>query len=310
VGRLSVACDVSRDVSSAKGAVMALFALGCILIAALLHATWNFLAKRVQGGAPFSWLCDICGVLLLAPVVLGFAAVSRPTLSTEAIGAICISGMLQAGYIWFLQRGYQVGDFSVVYPLARGSGAGIVVLGSVLLLGEPITIPNALGAACMVLGIVLITSRGQHTSAHSPRGALLYGLLTGLCIAGYTLWDRTAMTRIGIAPLLLYWGALAVRACAQTPIAIRHWPRVQLYWSLYRREAIGVALLSATSYLLILTVLLSTTASIVAPAREISILFGTLMGHRLLVEGQALPRSIGASLLVLGIGVLAFGLLS
>src|SRR5438128_1724714 len=125
---------------------MTTLALGCILIAAMLHATWNFLAKRVQGGIAFIWLSDLCGVVLLAPVAVVFVVATRSSLSTPALGAIFVSGALEMAYLWCLQRGYQVGDFSVVYPLARGTGSGIVVVGGALLLHERLTLPNLLGA--------------------------------------------------------------------------------------------------------------------------------------------------------------------
>ena len=280
---------------------MTLLALGCILIAALLHATWNFLAKRVHGGAAFIWLCDLCGLCLLAPIVLGFAIATMPTLSSQALGAICISGMLQVTYLWCLQRGYQVGDFSVVYPLARGTGSGIVVLASTLVLRESLTLPHVLGAGCIVIGIALIARRSTQTPGRHTRSAMCYSFVTGFWIASYTLWDKAAVTVIGLAPILLYYGALAVRVGVLTPLAICQWPSVQAHWQMHRRETISVALLSAISYLLILWALTFTAVSVVAPAREISILFSTLMGHRLLAEGDALCRFLGASLLVLGI---------
>jgi uncharacterized membrane protein len=288
---------------------MTLLALGCVLAAALLHATWNFLAKRVRGGAAFVWLCDFCGVVLLAPLVIAFLFVATPALSLRTLGAVCVSGMLQAAYLICLQHGYLVGDLSVVYPLARGSGSGLAVLGSVLLLGEPLTLLAFAGAACIVRGVVLIAGwRAQPASSRTSSG-VLYGLLTGLWIAGYTLWDKTAVTALGLAPLLLYYGSLIVRVSIMAPMALRRWSSVRAHWQTYRRDTIGVALLSATSYLLILSVLRFSAVSAVAPAREISILFGTLMGHRLLTEGHALPRVLGASMLVFGIVVITIGVL-
>ena len=38
---------------------MTTFALGLVLIAAVLHATWNLCAKRAGGGLPFVWLVSI-----------------------------------------------------------------------------------------------------------------------------------------------------------------------------------------------------------------------------------------------------------
>ncbi len=153
---------------------MTLLGLGCVLIAALLHATWNFLSKRVQGGVGFIWLCDLCGVLLWAPAVAIFVISSRPTLSMQAVGAIGVSAVLQLAYLWSLQRGYRVGDFSLVYPIARGTGAGGAVLGAVLLLGERITLLGGLGAAGLLLGVGIISGgrRGQLTRSRAAASAM------------------------------------------------------------------------------------------------------------------------------------------
>jgi drug/metabolite transporter (DMT)-like permease len=286
---------------------MNLLGLGCVLLAALLHATWNFLAKRVQGDVAFTWVCDLCGMLLWAPAVAIFVISSKPMLSPQAVGVIGVSSVLQIAYLWSLQRGYRVGDFSLVYPIARGTGAGGAVLGAVLLLGERITLLGGLGAAGLLLGILIISSGRQHVHAPHARQSIGYGLTTGLCIAAYTLWDKTAVTTVGLAPILLYYGVLWGRAALLAPIALQRWPMVQRHWQQHRREAIGITLLMCVSYVLVLTALTFTPASAVAPAREVSILFGVLIGHRLLAEGHAPRRLFAASLIVLGIIAIVLG---
>ena len=76
---------------------------------------------------------------------------------------------------------------------------------------------------------------------------------------------------------------------------------------MHRREAIGIALLVPLSYILVLTAMQFTPISYVAPAREISILIGTAMGARLLSEGDAARRLLGAGAMVIGVVGLALG---
>ena len=78
-------------------------------------------------------------------------------------------------------------------------------------------------------------------------------------------------------------------------------------WQTHRREAAGVALLAPLSYILVLTALAFTPVTYVAPAREISILIGTVMGARLLAEGDVQRRLAAASAMVLGVVALAVG---
>ena len=56
-----------------------------------------------------------------------------------------------------------------------------------------------------------------------------------------------------------------------------------------------------------LTALVVSPVSYVAPAREIGILIGAVMGARLLAEGHLARRAIGATAMVAGIVALALG---
>lgn len=289
---------------------MSLFGLSLVLLAALQHASWNFLAKRVQGGLSFTWFCDVCGVVLWAPVITVFVLVTKPAFAIESLGVILVSVLLQTTYLWCLQSGYRVGDFSQVYPIARGVGAGGAVLGAIVLLGERLTLWSGLGVVALLLGMLIITtgSNGkQQRVASSSLPGIGFAIATGLCTAGYTLWDKTAVASFGIAPMLLFYGVMAGRMTLLTPLAVRSWPTVQRHWQQHRYYGMGVAVLMFGSYVLVLTAMTFTAASAVAPAREVSILFGTLMGQQLLAEGQAARRLFGASLIVGGIIAIVLG---
>jgi hypothetical protein len=90
-------------------------------------------------------------------------------------------------------------------------------------------------------------------------------------------------------------------------VAFRRKEEVRAAWRVHRPEALGVAILSPLAYMLVLTALVFTPVSYVAPAREISILFGTLMGGGLLAEGGLGRRLVAASFMVLGVVALAAG---
>jgi len=139
------------------------------------------------------------------------------------------------------------------------------------------------------------------------RKPMVYALVTGTFIAAYTLWDKQAVSRFAVAPLLLDWGANLGRSLLLTPFALRHWSSARKEWRTHRFEAVGVALLVPLSYILVLTALQFTPVSYVAPAREISILVGTVMGTRLLAEGDVGRRLIAAGAMVLGVVALAVG---
>src|SRR5947199_10803986 len=115
---------------------MTAFALALVLIAAVLHATWNLCAKRAGGGLPFVWLVGIVICSCYVPVLAGYWLWKDPAISWTDVGWIAGSGVLKTGYSLSLQRSYRTGDFSLIYPLARGTGPLLSAFGAVTILGE------------------------------------------------------------------------------------------------------------------------------------------------------------------------------
>ncbi len=282
---------------------MTLLALGLVLTSALLHATWNLLAKRARGGAEFVWLFAGLTVVLYAPVVVVYVALTRPAFGALPALFALVSSVIHVGYFVSLQRGYRAGDLSLVYPVARGSGPALATVLAVVVLGER---PGALALAgtALVVASVFVLSGGSARARGQGR-ALGYGLATGVFIATYTVWDGFAVARLGAPPLLyLYVGELG-RFALLSPLAFSRRSRALAAWRATRMEAFGVALLSPLAYILVLTAMTFTPISLVAPAREISILLGTVLGARVLAEGHALRRVLGALGMVAGVALLA-----
>jgi drug/metabolite transporter (DMT)-like permease len=136
---------------------------------------------------------------------------------------------------------------------------------------------------------------------------MTYGILTGAFIAAYTLWDKQAVSVLLIPPLLQDWSANLVRAALLSPLAMRRREEVGAVWRAHKPEVIGVALLTPLAYILVLSALVFTPVSYVAPTREISILIGTAMGAHLLAEGDTPRRLFAAGAMVLGVVALALG---
>src|SRR5437763_14139515 len=159
-----------------------------VVAAAFAHAGWNFFAKRAgSGGAAFVWLTAACSALLYLPLAaLSLVLTAAPPLSVGLLGVV-VSATLHLGYSLLLQRGYAVGDMSVVYPLARGTGPLLAVLFAVLLFGERPGVLGLIRAAAVVLGVLVISSGGSR-SAGSRALSIGYGVATGATIAVYTLW--------------------------------------------------------------------------------------------------------------------------
>lgn len=282
-------------------------ALTLVLASAVTHATWNLMAKRAGGGVPLIWLFTALSAAVYAPVALGAALVLRPAMSWTAAGFIAGSSLLHIGYFLLLQRGYRVGDLSLVYPLARGTGPLLSTALAIALMGERPTPLAIAGAALIALGTFGLTFGGPRKGRPSARAAIGYGLATGAFIAVYTLWDKHAVSALLIPPLVYDWASNFGRVLMLTGMVRGRWGEVRSEWRDHRREIVGVAVLSPLSYILVLTALVTTPVSYVAPAREISILIGTVMGTHLLSEGDAGRRLAAAAFMVAGVVALALG---
>ena len=287
---------------------MTLFALSLLLAAAFIHATWNLLLKRARGGPAFQWLFAVLSVGLYLPAVLAWNWYRPTPLDAKVVAVIMVSSVLHTLYYGVLQRGYRVGDLSVVYPLARGTGPFLAVIGAVLIMGERPAAGVVAGGILIVLGVFVLSGGGGWSRRSGPsRPAVLYGLATGVVIASYTLWDKNAVSAVGIAPLLLDWGTNCGRVVLLAPVAWRRRRELRTHWVEHRREALGVALLNPLAYILVLTALQITPVSHIAPAREISILIGSFLGIRLLGEGNARVRVLGAASMTLGLVLIVAG---
>jgi drug/metabolite transporter (DMT)-like permease len=284
-----------------------LWALTLILAAAFVHATWNLLNKRASGHATFTWLVAVMSALFYLPVAAAAVVYWQAPITLTAIGLMAGSAVLHTAYFVLLNEGYRAGDLSLVYPLARGTGPLLSSLAAILFLGERPSMIALAGGLMIVGGVVVLTCNPQRFSQAGARTAMVYALVTGTFIAGYTLWDKQAVSGFAVAPILLDWGSNLGRSLLLTPFALRHWDSARKEWQIHRVEAIAVALLIPLSYILVLTALRFTPVSYVAPAREISILIGTAMGTRLLAEGDVRRRWVGASAMVLGVAALSVG---
>ena len=153
---------------------------------------------------------------------------------------------------------------------------------------------------------VFVLARPERASDAS-RGAIASGLLTGVLIAAYTLCDKRAVGEYGVPPLVQQWGTSLGLSALLAPWALRHRREVRGRWAARRREVVAIGVLVPAAYILVLVALTISPVSYVAPAREVSILFATLMGTHLLSEGRSGRRLAAAVTMVIGVLALALG---
>jgi drug/metabolite transporter (DMT)-like permease len=278
-----------------------------VAIAAVAHATWNLTIKAAgTSGTRFLWLTFVVATIAVAP--FGIVSLSQvgnrlPLLLLLALG----SGILQITYFLTLQRGYRLGDVSIVYPLARGSGPLLSVIFAIVLFHETPGIIGLLGAGVVIAGVVLIGLAGGRGRFSANRAGILYGLLVGVVIAAYTIWDANAVVELKLPPLGYFWVTILVQLVAFAPFALRQ-PRHtvalarQHWWAV-----LVVGILSPLAYVLVLFAFTLAPVALVAPARESSVVLVALGGWLLFREPHPVQRIIGALVVLGGVALLAFG---
>ena len=276
-------------------------------MSAVAHATWNLFAKRATGGAPFLWLAFTLVIPLYAPLAVVVLVLSGAHIGPIEILWMFVNAALNVAYGIFLLRGYRAGDLSVVYPLARGTGPIISLVGAVLLYGERPSPLAIAGAVAIVAGIFAVTGDPRRLRARGAGTAVSYALLTGLTIGAYTLWDKRGVSVLLIPPVLYDWGANVFRSVILMPSALSRWAEVRAEWQRNRAAIFSVAALAPLAHILVLMALAISPVSYVAPAREIGILLGVLVGARALAEPEVERRLIAAALMVAGVVALALG---
>ena len=215
--------------------------------------------------------------------------------------------LLHLGYFILLNRGYDTGDLSLVYPLARGTGPLLVTFAAVVFLGERPSLIALMGTLFIAVGVFLLLGNPTKCIQKKTSPAVLFAIVTGVFIASYTLWDKYAVSSIAVPPIVMYWGTTVGQAVLMVPYALKNREEVIKQWQTKRLAIVGVAILCPLSYILVLTAMSFTPVSYVAPVREASILIGAIMGARFLNEGDTKLR-IGAAIIILcGITSLALG---
>jgi uncharacterized membrane protein len=291
---------------------MPVSALAMVIVAALLHAFWNIVAKKTGGNRHFVLMGCLLQLLFWAPVGVWLGGRDVPRWDRTQWTFVALSGFTHLAYFRVLLKGYRVSDLTVVYPVARGTGPLISSLLAVAVMGEALTLHGAIGVLCVCGGVFIIAGgpallRVAHDPAQRARvhAGLRWGAATGVLIAAYTVLDGWSVKRLLIAPILIdYFGNL-VRLPFMMPTLLRDPRGFVDAWRRYKWHAVVLGAVSPMAYILVLYAVQMAPVSHVAPAREVSMLFAALIGGKLLGEGDRGQRMLGAVLMAGGVALLA-----
>lgn len=286
---------------------MSLSVLALVALAAVAHAVWNIAIKRAGASGPgFLWLSFLVGAVVFLPFGV-WALLDAGVDLVHWLWLAAVSGALQIAYFFLLQRGYREGDVSVVYPLARGTGPLLTVVFAMILFGERPGVVALAGAALVIAGVVLTGLAGGRTDAANDRAGILYGLAIGVLIAIYTLWDGAAVTVGGMPAVGLYWGSVLFQSVLLAPLGLRSRKGLATTARRHWAAILVVGILAPFAYILVLLAFQLAPVSIVAPAREVSVVLVGLAGWLFFREPHPARRLVGAGIVLAGIALLAAG---
>jgi drug/metabolite transporter (DMT)-like permease len=294
-------------------------AIALVLVAATLHAGWNVLLKTSGDTLGTAVRLQALGTIVLVPIgIASWVASGEPAIDPTGLWLALASGVLEALYFICLAGAYARGGLSLVYPLARGSAPLLAVIVGVGLLGERLVPGAALGVACVLAGILLVSRpwRALQEAGREHRGAIGFALATGVTIAAYSAVDRLGVR--AMAPWL-YGAFLAVFATVILSTTVWLGRRRGLFplppateprrpMAIIGRDGLA-GVLSLSAYLLILFAYSIAPLATVAPLRESGIVLAAAWGSLRMGEASggrdASAKIAAAGLIVVGAVLLA-----
>jgi drug/metabolite transporter (DMT)-like permease len=281
---------------------MPIFAILLLLASAALHALWNLLLKR----SPDKQVAMAWQVIISAAVA--FVALFFTGLPPRSMGLFAlVSAALEAVYFILLSFAYRDHDFSLVYPVARGAAPALVVLWSLLFLGEIPSTAGFIGIAIIICGLVITGSAGlfQSRPGRLHFKGIAISLSIALVISMYTLVDGFAVKH---GPVLPYGLSMFIlMPFLTTPVVLRRagW---KPFIDAMKKQPYSLTLVG---FLGVIAYMIALFAYSIAPLnyseaiREVSVVMGAFAGWQFLGEKLGKVRILGAVVIFIGIVLIA-----
>ena len=262
-----------------------------VLIAALLHASWNASVKS-SGDK----LVSIAGIQFAGGVIALCLIPFFPIPDRASWPYLVASILLHSAYYVALSEAYKISDFAQAYPIARGTAPLFVTLWGVIILGEQFSQTEAL-ALCGVLCGILIFATRRIGQVMQDRHTILVAMTTSVFIASYTLVDGVGarltdsvsaymvwLTFLDAIPVVIY--TIIVRSPKVIPDLLANW----------RLSFLGAAMALA-SYWIVVWAMTQGSIAIVSSLRETSIIIAALIGTFYFKEPSGMaPRKVNQTM--------------
>jgi len=281
---------------------MPILAIALLLISAVLHTAWNLLIKQSQDKYIVTWWMVTIGGLF-AIIALFFTGLPPRHMWTFAL----VSVLVEATYFVTLSYAYHDNDFSLIYPVARGTAPAFLALWSFLFLHEKLTTGGLLGLALIIGGLIVIgvNTLTQAHVTHVHFKGVAVALFIALLISIYSTIDGAAVKNGYALPYVMSMFALVPLPI--TPFIFREykWGKIKQVLVDYPFRVPLAAILGVVAYLMAVFSYSIAPLSYAGAVREVSVVFGALTGWWLLKERMGGVRLIGAFVIFVGIVIIA-----
>jgi len=267
-----------------------------VVMSAMLHASWNFVTKKISGS--LGTLCiGLCFASLLTLPFAVYFVVSEG-IPLYAVPYMVATGIIHAFYFYYIGKSYEFGDISIVYPISRGIGVAGTGIVAAMLLKEAISVTGCVGILLVFSGAVIIGSHRAHGG--TSRKSVLYALMVGLTIIGYSCLDKVGVGYFNPVPYIC--GMITIAAVVLTSFVImRHRDNIVQSWKKEKTYGMAIGTGSVATYLFILFAFRLGPVSYIVASREISIAIGAVLGFIFLHERITVRKIVGISAITAGL---------
>ena len=277
-----------------------------VIFAAFLHALWNSMVKSHADKH-----------VAVAAIVLGHVPASIiiiflvPIPAIESLPYIIGSAIIHQGYQWFLLTAYRYGDYTRVYPIARGTGPVVVTIVLLLFFGVKLSIYELLGIIIISIGILSISTQDRHSFfpwiARKNAKAISFALLTGLFIGGYSIVDGYG-ARASFSPLSFMGWAFVLNAL-MFPILLKVMNKGDVVKRVFSEAKLLFWFGGTISYIVYAIVVWGYTKApipLVSALRETSVIIALLIGTIFLKERFTILKTLSVLVIFVGVILLKF----
>ena len=266
-----------------------------VIAAAITHAAWNAIAHGIKDQTLAFALIGVGGIAVGIPLVI-LAAVPHGDCWPYLLGSVAI----HVFYNLLLMQCYRLGEFSQVYPLARGTSPLVVTILAAIFIHEHLALPQIAGVLVVSAGLATLVLAGRRPG----RAAFAAAVGTGLTIAAYTTVDGVGVRLSGSPVGYIGWLMVLESLCVPMFAAIRRRDVLLKQPKRILLAGLAAGALSVLAYGLVLWAQTRGALAPIAALRETSVIFGAIIGTLIFREPFGRTRIAATVLVATGIVLL------